>query len=289
MREIIDIHPHVISPDTVAYPVKPIGGNQSKWSEAHPTSHEDLIAAMDMAGVARSVVVQASTAYGHDNRYLAAMTQAYPDRVAGVFSVDAMAGDAVERIRYWAGQGLVGMRLFTTGTTMPGQADWLGDPASYPAWDYASRTGLPICVQMQQAGIPKIRALLDRFPEAVVILDHMARPALDDGAPYARTRALWDLAEYPGVHLKLTIRNLDGALEGNSTTSDFLDQVMGTYGSARVAWGSNFPAAGKTLKELAERVQTALAPLSEADQAMILSGTAKKLYPALTRMAGRAA
>ena len=289
MTEIIDIHPHVISPDTKTYPLKPIGGNQSKWSEAHPTSHEDLIAAMDVAGVSKAVVVQASTVYGHDNNYVTAMTRAFPGRVAGVFSVDAVAEDAVARIRHWTGQGLVGLRLFTTGTTMPGQADWLGDPASYPAWAYAQEAGLPICVQMQQAGIPKIRALLDRFPKAVVILDHLARPPLDDGAPYAQTQALWDLADYPHVYLKLTIRNLDGALEGKSTMADFLDKLMATYGAGRVAWGSNYPAAGQTLKALVERVQTALAPLPEADRAMILSGTAKKLYPTLTRMSGPSA
>jgi|TARA_R100000935_G_scaffold25088_1_gene44735 L-fuconolactonase len=286
LTEIIDIHPHVISPDTESYPLQPIGGNQSKWSEAHPTSHEDLIAAMDLAGVSKAVVVQASTAYSHDNSYLLAMTRAYPERVRGVFSVDAMADNAVERIKDLTAEGLVGMRLFTTGTTMPGQADWLGDPATYPAWEYAADIGLPICVQMQQAGIPKIRALLDRFPKAIVVLDHLSRPPLDDGAPYDKTRALWDLAEYPGVHLKLTIRNLDGAQEGASTLPDFLDKVLSTYGASRVAWGSNYPAAGLTLTNLVERAKSALAPLSESDRAMIFSGTAKKLYPALEQMTG---
>jgi L-fuconolactonase len=289
LTEIIDIHPHVISPDTMAFPLKPIGGNQSKWSAAHPTSHEDLIAAMDSAGVSKAVVVQASTAYSHDNSYMIAMTKAYPERVKGVFSIDAVAGGAVARIKQLSGLGLVGMRLFTTGTTMPGQSDWLGDPASYDAWQYAADIKLPICVQMQQAGIPKIRELLDRYPEAIVILDHLSRPQLDDGAPYENTKALWDLAEYPGVHLKLTIRNLDGALEGKSTMSDFLDKVLSTYGANRVAWGSNFPAAGHKLSHLGDRAKTALAPLSEADRAMIFAGTAQKLFPGLTQMKGLAA
>lgn len=286
MTELIDIHPHVIAPDTTAYPLKPLGGNQSKWSEAHPTSHDDLIAAMDAAGVAKAVVVQASTAYGHDNSYLADSVAAHPDRFTGVFSVDVLAPDAIEKIEYWKGRGLVGLRLFTTGSTMPGQANWLGDPASYPAWDYAQSTGLPVCVQMRPEGIPALKGLLTRFPRAVVILDHLARPVLEDGAPYAAAQGLWDLAEHPGVHLKLTLRNIEAAGTGTSTVDAFLAHILSLFGADRIAWGSNYPAAERTLGYIVERAQTALAGLSEDNRAMIFGGTARKLYPVLDRMGG---
>ncbi|WP_177231600.1 hypothetical protein [Amycolatopsis saalfeldensis] len=36
--------------------------------------------------------------------------------------------DAVERSRYRQDQGLSGFRLFTTGTTMPGQPPWRTSP-----------------------------------------------------------------------------------------------------------------------------------------------------------------
>src|SRR4051794_25831664 len=134
---ITDTHTHVISPDTERYPVDPIGGRQSEWSKAHPVDSEGLLRALDEAGIARAVVVQASTVYGHDNRYVVDALRAHPDRFVGVYSVDAMAADAVEKIQYWQAQGLSGFRLFTTGTTMPGQADWLGHEDSYPAWAYA--------------------------------------------------------------------------------------------------------------------------------------------------------
>ena len=68
---IIDIHPHVISTDNVRYPLQPLGGNQSTWSRDRPTTYEKMIEAMDQAGVAKSAIVQASTAYGHDNSYVA--------------------------------------------------------------------------------------------------------------------------------------------------------------------------------------------------------------------------
>ena len=288
MSEIIDIHPHVISTDTARYPLAPLGGTRSSWSETHATGHDELIAAMDDAGVAKAVVVQASTAYGHDNSYLTAAVKAHPDRFTGVFSVDVLAPDAVERIDHWRKQGLTGLRLFTTGSTMPGQASWLGDPASYPAWAHAEALGLPICVQMQPEGIPKLKILLERFPNAVVVLDHLARPILEDGPPYAAAKELWDLATHPGTHLKLTLRNLDRADIGDSSVEAFLDHLMTVYGPERVAWGSNFPAAEQTLSHLVGRAKDALAHLGPAERAMIFSGTAKRLYPVLAELEGPA-
>lgn len=287
MPEIIDIHPHVISTDTARYPLAPVGGKRSNWSAEHPVSHDDLIAAMNAAGIAKSVVVQASTSYGFDNSYLADAVAAHPDRLTGVFSVDVLAPDAVERIDDWRAHGLHGMRLFTTGSTMPGQAGWLGDPASYPAWAHAEALGLPICMQMRPEGIPALMTLLERFPNSIIILDHLARPVLDDGPPYRAAAGLWDLAAHPGTHLKLTLRNIEAAAQGASSLGAFLDRLLDTYGARRIAWGSNYPAAEQTLPYLVGRARDALAPLTEAERAEIFSGTARRLYPVLDGMTGR--
>ncbi|MCT7378146.1 amidohydrolase family protein [Chelativorans salis] len=289
MTTVTDIHPHVISRDTTRFPLAPVGGKQSSWSAAHPTSHEDLVAAMDSAGVARAVVVQASTAYGHDNSYLAEAVARHPDRLTGVFSVDVLAPDAVEKIRYWRGKGLVGMRLFTTGTTTPDQADWLDAAASHPAWTYAEETGLPICVQMRPEGIVRLRRLLERFPGAKVILDHLARTPVDDGPPYAAGADLWDLTAFPGVHLKLTIRNIDWAASGKSTHAAFMDKLRTTFGFERIAWGSNFPAAERPLTELVARAREAFVTLSDDERRQVFSGTAERLYPMLRQMGSKAA
>src|ERR1051325_9912320 len=134
MASIIDIHPHAICPDTARYPLAPLGGTQSTWSRDRPTSFETMIKEMDAAGVAKSAIVQASTAYGHDNSYVAEAIAAYPKRFTGVFSVDMLAPDNVEKMKHWLARGFSGMRLFTTGSTMPGQATWFDDPRTFPAW-----------------------------------------------------------------------------------------------------------------------------------------------------------
>jgi predicted TIM-barrel fold metal-dependent hydrolase len=107
---------------------------------------------MDAAGIAKAAVVQASTAYGHDNSYLAEAVARHPNRFTGVFSADILAEDAIEKIDYWRGKGLTALRLFTAGTTMEGQASWLNDQKSHNVWDYCSKIGMPVCVQMRPTG-----------------------------------------------------------------------------------------------------------------------------------------
>ena len=181
----IDIHPHVIAEDHARYPLAPVGGHQSDWSRERPVSVEAMIRAMDEAGIDKSALVQASTCYGHDNSYVADAVAAYAQRFTGVFSVDVLSPDAPERMRHWRGKGLTGLRLFTFGSTMHAQADWIDDPRSYPAWQAAGDLGLPICMQMSQAGLPQLVSMVKRFPAVKVILDHLARPVLADGPPYA--------------------------------------------------------------------------------------------------------
>ena len=68
---VIDIHPHIVSPDTKRYPLAPLGGTQSAWSSERPTTYEMLLKEMDAAGVAKAAIVHSSTAYGYDNSYVA--------------------------------------------------------------------------------------------------------------------------------------------------------------------------------------------------------------------------
>ena len=277
----IDIHPHVIAGDHARYPLAPVGGHQSDWSRERPVSVEAMIRAMDEAGIDKSALVQASTCYGHDNSYVADAVAAYAQRFTGVFSVDVLSPDAPERMRHWRGKGLTGLRLFTFGSTMHAQADWIDDPRSYPAWQAAGDLGLPICMQMSQAGLPQLVSMVKRFPAVKVILDHLARPALADGPPYAAAAGLFAMAQYPNVYLKLTPRVFSESRNGKATPESFFPRLVGEFGASRMAWGSNFPATEGALKNLLATARNCLATLTAADQEWIFAKTAQSLYPAL--------
>lgn len=281
MSKVVDIHPHIIANDTTRYPLAPLGGHQSDWSRTRPVTTEQMIAAMDKAGVAKAAIVQASTCYGHDNSYVADAVAAYPARFTGVFSVDVLAADAPERMRHWVKRGLTGMRLFTIGSTMPDQAFWLDDPKTYPAWQCASELGLSICLQMSAAALPQMIRLAERFPKVRIILDHMARPQIEDGPPYAAAESLFALAKYPTVYLKLTERNCTQSRKGKATPETFFPKLVAAFGASRIAWGSNYPSSEGSLPELLALAKASLACLSQADQDWIFAKTAQTLYPAL--------
>ena len=278
---LIDIHPHIISPDTVRYPIAPLGGEQSGWSSKRPATFEQYLAAMDEAGVDKAAIVHSSTTYGFDNAYVADAVATNPKRVDGVFSVDILAADAPQKIRHWVDRGLGGLRIFTTGSTMPGQAPWLEDPRLLPGWQMAGDLGLSVCVQMTPAAIPQLEKLLVKFPKTPVIIDHMLKPNIADGAPYAGAQFLFDLARYENVHLKMTSRNTVDAQLGKATPESFFGRVVKAYGANRIAWGSNFPASEGTLVSIVNDLKKCIAFLSPEDQHWIMAGTAQKLYPHL--------
>lgn len=280
---LIDIHPHVISADEGRYPRSPLGGILSDWARDRPITPDLMVAAMDEAGVSRSALVQASTCYGYDNSLVVDAVNAYPERFTGVFSVDVLADDAPDHIRKWVDLGLSGLRLFTTGSTMPEQAGWFDDPRTFPSWACVQEIGIPVCVQMRMEAIPQLRTLLDRFPDTVVILDHLASAPAKDGPPFAAAQPLFDLARMPNVYLKLTIRNVRMIAEGGGPFAPWLRKVVDVFGPQRIAWGSNFPTSDSSLKRIVDESLSASAFLAAEEIEWIFRRTAERLYTKLAR------
>lgn len=277
---IVDIHPHIISDDESRYPPAPLFGKRSDWSKERPTTVETLIAAMDEAGVARAAVVHSSTTYGFDNSYVVDGCAKYAERLVAVGSVDVLQADAPQVIRGWAERGLAGLRLFTGGSTKDFDPSELDDPRSFPAWELCGELGLPMCIQTGPIGLPQVTALARRFPNVRIVLDHLARPEVADGAPYAKAQSLFDLAELPNIYLKLTPRIFGDVKKDQASAETFFPRVADAFGAQRLAWGSNYPTSPGTLADILATAQAGLACLSEADRAWIFGDTARRLYPA---------
>ena len=279
--KIIDIHPHIITTDEQRYPRIPLGGKPSTWSQSRPTTWEQLLAAMDDAGVEKAAIVQSSTCYGFDNSYVADAVAARPDRFTGVFSVDMLAKDAPEKVRYWHERGLTGLRLFTTGSTMPGQSDILADPRTFPAWEAARDLGMTVCVQMRPEGLSMLQTLMDKFPTVRIIIDHFMSVPVESGPPYAGAAPLMSLANNPNIYLKLSTVALRAAHKGLCTPETFIGMVASQFGAKRIAWGSNFPASTGSLREMVQESQQDLAFMTPADLSEVFRETALSIYRAL--------
>jgi L-fuconolactonase len=277
----VDIHPHIISTDDRRYPRSPLFGVQSEWSKARPVAIEGYLAEMEAAGVQQAAIVQASTCYGYDNSYLADSIANYPGRLTAVGTVDLVQPDAPERIRGWMKRGITGLRLFTGGSTREFDPSSLDDPRSFPAWELCSDAGISICLQTDPTGLAQVAGLAKRFPKAKILIDHMSRPDLSDGAPYKKASSLFGLQPFENIHLKLTPRIVGKANTPPATPETFFPRLVAVFGSHRIAWGSNFPATAGPLAATLAAAKESLQCLSAEDQEWIFAKTAKTLYPSL--------
>lgn len=278
---LIDTHPHIISPDTTRYPISPLGGKRSAWSSERPASFEQLVQGMDDAGIDKAAIVHSSTTYGYDNSYVADAIAEHRNRFTGVFAVDVAATDAAERIRYWVGRGLSGLRLFAAGSTVKGDQSWIADPATFAAWECSVALNLPVAISMRQEGLAHLFKVIARFPRVRIVLDHLLLSPIDDGPPYRASAGLFGLAEHPQIFLKLTTNNVRRANTGQASAESFFGQLVETFGAERIMWGSNFPNEIGTLAQQVREAQDALAFLPEAARHDIFCGTALRLYPSL--------
>ncbi|MCO1385008.1 amidohydrolase family protein [Burkholderia multivorans] len=281
MTSIVDIHPHIISDDEKRYPPAPLFGKRSEWSQERPNTVEALISAMDEAGVAKAAVVHSSTTYGFDNSYVVDSCARFPDRLVAVGSVDMLGDDVASVIEKWVGSGLAGLRIFTGGSTKDFDPSELENPKSFRAWEILAELKLPMCIQTGPIGLPQVRMLAQKFPRVNIVLDHLARPDVLDGPPYANAASLFAMADLPNVYLKLTPRIFGDVKKEKASAETFFPRVVEAFGAARLAWGSNFPTSPGTLTEILATVQDGLQCLSETDREWIFGKTALKLYPAL--------
>lgn len=282
---VFDLHTHVISSDTGRYPLKPLGGKRSSWSEERPADVGALLRNLDAAGVDKAAVVQAATAYGFDNRYAADAIAGHEDRLIGVCSVDFLAADAIDQITYWTGErNFAGVRIRAAdGTTPTPNAAALDDPRMGPVWAHLAERRIPACIQMHSKHAATLASVLDRHPDLVVALDHGARPRLDGGPPYAAAEELFVLAAHRNVFLKITpvtVRRAEAEPGGDG--AKLVRRLVEGFGAGRIAWGSNFPASDGGLPELRALVESAVGDLTAAERADVLGGTAARIYPRLT-------
>ena len=279
--KIIDVHPHIISNDDTKYPITPLGGKRSKWSAERPITFEQMIAAMNEAGVDKSAIVHSSTTYGYDNSYMCDCIATQPKRFTGVGAVDLAAPDASEKIRHWHAKGMTGLRIFSAGSTFEKQADTLDDPATFKGWETCIEMNIPVVTQVRREGLHMLLNLIRQFPKATIIVDHLIHAPRGDQPPYSRSGFLFELAKYPNVYFKLSTNNVRASREGGATPETFFPKLIKEIPSNRIAWGSNCPASAGTLKEMVTEAKSALACLPQADQDNIFAKTAQKLYPAL--------
>jgi predicted TIM-barrel fold metal-dependent hydrolase len=241
---------------------------------------EMLLSLNATAGIDKTVLVQAYSAYQYDNSYTADCAARYPDRFTSVCILDPTQSDTPDKLTYWVTErGMRGIRLFTITET---EGTWLDDPRTFPVWERAASLGIPICIMALAHQIPRMSTVLERFPNVNVALDHLAVPRLSAGPPYDSAQPLFELNRFPNLYLKFSSVNLYAARRGESTPEEFFSRLVDRFGAKRLMWGSNFPATNdRSLKDQFDLARKELSFLSQEDQRWIFGETALTLWPML--------
>ena len=229
---IIDTHAHIYSPDEAAYPtiedpLRPPSGTGS---------HEHLRREMDAAGVDRAVLIQTSTFYRWDNRYLRDTSASARDWAVGVCTLDPDDFHSPDVLYALVERSNVrGMRSIAAAD---GRYD---HPGVRQLWAEATRLGIVINSQIPLELADELASLLDAYPDLRVVLDHClslrARPINE-----ATVSKVIDLARHPNLHAKLTFLPTGSDEEYPfGDMHDWCKRFIEAYGPERCVWGSDFP------------------------------------------------
>jgi predicted TIM-barrel fold metal-dependent hydrolase len=273
---IVDTHTHVIARDETCFPLRPSGVGSS-WYRDAPCTAEELAALTVDAGVDAAVLVQAFGAYSYDNSYVMAAAAERPDRFVSVAIVDPEDPASPALVRALARDpAFTGVRLFSIGVLGHPQPTWLDDPATFGLWAVCAELGLRVVVACLPEHLPRLRRMLERYPDQPVVLDHCGFVDLSTNAD-----DLFRLTELPNLHCKVTSNVLEAA-EAAGGAATAVERLVAEFGAGRLVWGSDFPQThDRPYRDLVALARRACAHLAERDRAQVLGGTACALWPEL--------
>ena len=135
--------------------------------------------------------------------------------------------------------------------------------------------------------LPQTVRFVDRHPEQIFILDHVAKPRIREGL-----LALWrdnirGLALRPNVYCKISgmVTEADWYTWSNEELSPYLDTVLEAFTPKRLMFGSDWPVVtlASSYRRWFDTVRTATAQLSQGERDWILRRTAVEAYGLATK------
>lgn len=271
----IDSHQHFWNYDPVEYSW--IGDHMAKLRRDF--GPEDLLVETAKAGIDAVISVQASQTLRETeflNEYAAGN-----DFIKGVVGWVPFAEPNVEAHieRFAAEPKMVGMRHVVQDE--PDDAFILG-AAFNEGISKLRHHGLiyDILIYERQLG-PSIE-FVDRHPNQVFVLDHIAKPRIGDGAVEPWKSQIFELAQRENVYCKISgvATEADWADWSEAQLLPYLETALEAFGPSRLMFGSDWPVALLAIDyaQWVGIVETFASTLSEPEQTRLWSGTAAEAY-----------
>lgn len=142
--------------------------------------------------------------------------------------------------------------------------------------------GLVYDILIFERHLPAAIAFVDRHPNQVFVLDHIAKPRIAAGEKEPWRKHIRALAERPNVYCKLSglVTEADIRRPSYEALVPYMETVLEAFGPRRLLFGSDWPVCllACPYETWTEWVQRFLAPLSPEEQAYILGRTAAEVY-----------
>lgn len=237
----------------------------------------DLVGLLAEQRIAATVLVQ-SQASEADTRYLLALAERHPFVAAVVGWVDLKAADAPARIAALATHPhLRGLRPMLQEL----DDDWIDDAALAPAVAAMLRHRLSFDALVLPRQLPALLAFARRHPALPIVVDHLAKPALEAAPDRRWLDDMAALAALPQVHCKLSGMVTEaGSGWTVAQLRPYADSILTLFGPGRVMWGSDWP----VLRLAADygawlaAAQSLTAHLDAAQRAAVFGANAARFY-----------
>jgi L-fuconolactonase len=130
--------------------------------------------------------------------------------------------------------------------------------------------------------LPQTIEFVDRHPNQVFIIDHIAKPRIRDGAISPWREYLKELAKRENVYCKISgvVTEADYTFWTEAKILPYLEVVLEAFGSKRLTFGSDWPVClvATPYTNWFHLVSRFISKLSVEEQQQIWSGTAIKVY-----------
>jgi predicted TIM-barrel fold metal-dependent hydrolase len=228
----IDVHTHVYSDDDVRYP-----------TITNPTRPQgtsgNLATLKKLAGdndVSRICVVQPSSCYGWDNRFVCDLALSEPSEIAVICTLNpedssspALVGKMVKQY------GIRGIR------SIPTSDGHIDHPGVRNLWKACIDNDLTVNVFIKNDKAHELDRLLDEFQGIRCVIDHCLLLAAGQNEKDTLA-AMLNLAQYPHTFAKLSFLTM-GSAEAYPYSDLHIScrKIISAYTPSRCVWGSNFP------------------------------------------------
>ena len=272
----IDAHSHIWTPDTRSYPLA------AGWRKANmePLSFtaEELLKLMAESNVDKTVLIQMSF-YGYDNSYMLDSIRKLPGKFAGVAVVDQDAERVDLEMRKQQGMGVTGFRIFPKNQM---DGDWLSGDGMHRMFQTASEDKLNMCCLIDAAHLEALDRMCRNFPEAPVVIDHMARIGVDGTIREAELNQLCAMARHPLVTVKVSaFYALGQKTIPYHDLGPMIKQLLSAYGPERLMWATDCPfqaVAPHTYSASIALIESGLKFLTASDREWLLGKTAERVF-----------